>query len=279
MTRLAPDSCQRWDRGRHSFVRTSDGGFNPSRYRVEPIDELTAKTYVTTHHYSRTYPAAARRYGLFHDPDDTRTLVGVAVFGIPAQARVLTGPFPHLEPYRESLELSRFVLHGPAGGSNLAPANAESWFLARTFADLAAHDVHGIVAFSDPVPRIVDGHALLPGHVGIIYQASNAVLAGRSTARSVTVLPDGTTLSDRAIQKVRADEAGADYVARRLVALGARPRHTSDAGATWIRDALTGIGASRIHHPGCYRYLMATTTHDRRLLLTHASDPYPKPNH
>ena len=41
------------------------------------------------------------------------------------QRRVLTAVFPDLEPYAESLELSRFVL------AESVPANGESWFLAR----------------------------------------------------------------------------------------------------------------------------------------------------
>jgi hypothetical protein len=61
---------------------------------------------------------------------------------------------------------------------------------------------------------------LFPGHVGTIYRASNAVLTGRPTPRYVTVLRDGTSVSDRA-QKVRAQEVGHAYVERRLLALGA----------------------------------------------------------
>lgn len=37
----------------------------------------------------------------------------------------------------------------------------------------------------------------MPGHTGTIYAASNAVLTGRATPRTITVLPDGRTLSAR----------------------------------------------------------------------------------
>jgi len=270
-------ACQRWTSGNHSWVRRSDGGFDSNRYGVEPISETQAKTYVLDRHYSGTYPAAARRFGLFLDPQDARELVGVAVFGIPAQAKVLTGPFPDLEPYRESLELSRFVLDGPRGGSVVAPANAESWFLARTFERLHQDGVRGVVAFSDPVPRAVGGRVLFPGHVGFIYQASNAVLSGRSTARTVIVLPDGTTVSERALQKVRAQEQGAQYVEARLVASGARARTADQSPAGWLTDALDAAGARKVRHAGCLRYLMATNRHDRKALLTTvATAPYPK---
>ncbi len=46
----------------------------------------------------------------------------------------------------------------------------------------------------------MSGRTLFVGHVGTIYQSSNAVLTGRSTPRYLTVLPDGTSLSDRALQ-------------------------------------------------------------------------------
>jgi hypothetical protein len=36
--------------------------------------------------------------------------VGVAVYGVPVNAAVLTTPFPGLEPYVESIELSRLLL-------------------------------------------------------------------------------------------------------------------------------------------------------------------------
>ena len=229
-------ACQRWTSGNHSWVRRSDGGFDSNRYGVEPISGTQAKTYVLDRHYSGTYPAAARRFGLFLDPQGARELVGVAVFGIPAQAKVLTGPFPDLEPYRESLELSRFVLDGPRGGSVVAP-----------------------------------------GHVGFIYQASNAVLSGRSTARTVIVLPDGTTVSERALQKVRAQEQGAQYVEARLVASCARARTADQSPAGWRTDALDAAGARKVRHAGCLRYLMATNRHDRKpLLTTVATAPYPK---
>lgn len=101
-------------------------------------------------------------------------LVGVAVFGVPVQRAVLSSALPTLEPYRESQELSRFVL------LDEVPANAESWFLARCFGELRDAGVRGVVSFADPVPRrAADGTVLAPGHVGIIYQAAGAAYAGR----------------------------------------------------------------------------------------------------
>lgn len=129
----ASDTGQRWWHGRHSWVRRSDGGFDPDRYEVHPISDPTAKSYVERMHYSGSYVAASRRYGMFIHTEDGPDLVGVAVFAIPAQAKALTNVFPELRPYVESLELARFVLEGeplpPAGDgpapAQRAPGNAE----------------------------------------------------------------------------------------------------------------------------------------------------------
>lgn len=260
---------QRWNGRRHSWVHTSAGGFDPARYEVHPVGEQTAKAYVTKHHYSGTYPAASRRYGLYLEAE----LVGVAVFGIPAQAKVLTNVFPDLAPYAESLELSRFVLTG----DGRAPGNSESWFLARCHEQLATAGVRGVVSFADPVPRIVGGRTLFPGHVGTIYQASNAVFTGRGTARTLTVLPDGTSLSDRALQKVRAQDRGHEYVERRLMGIGARPLRAGQSPAAWLPGALEDVGAVRLRHRGNLRYAMVTSRRDRaRVRINGDRMPYPK---
>ncbi|WP_173062191.1 Mom family adenine methylcarbamoylation protein [Phytohabitans houttuyneae] len=262
---------QRWWHGRHSWTPPSLGGFDRRRYDVEPIDDATAKRYVESMHYSRSYVAASRRYGMFIHTGDGRDLVGVAVFAIPAQSRVLTNVFPGLEPYRQSLELGRFVLEGqpqhgrrPPGQIDRAPGNAESWFLGQCFRYLADDGIAGVVSFADPVPRPVAGRVLFPGHVGIIYQASNAVLTGRSACRYLTVLPDGTGISDRALQKVRSQHVGHEYVERRLIALGARALRAGQNPARWLPDALNDVDAVRLRHRGCLRYAMLTSPSARR---------------
>jgi len=196
---------QRWWHGRHSWARRSNGGFDADRYEVHPITDPTAKSYVEQMHYSGSYVAASRRYGMFIQTRDGLDLVGVAIFAIPVQPRVLTNVFPDLTPYSQSLELARFVLEGqpqqPTSSQPVAagraPGNSETWFLRQCFRLLAADGISGVVSFADPVPRTIAGRTLFPGHVGTIYQTSNAVLTGRSTPRHITVLSDGTSLSDR----------------------------------------------------------------------------------
>jgi hypothetical protein len=130
----ASNTGQRWWNGWHSWVRRSEGGFDPNRYEVHPISDPLAKSYVQRMHYSGSYVAARRRYGMFIHTPDGPDLVGVAVFGIPAQPRVLTNVFPDLLPYIESLELARFVLEGQPlrptsrrqASAGRAPGNSES---------------------------------------------------------------------------------------------------------------------------------------------------------
>lgn len=265
------DRCQRWGNRQHTWRHTSEGGFDPDRYHIEPIDsDDVAKDFVTYHHYSGTYPAAAQRYGLY---EGGRQLVGVLVFGIPTSKAALTRPFPDLEPYVESLELSRLVL------VDKVPANAESWFLARCFTEAAALGVRGIVSFADPVPRIVNGEVLFPGHVGTIYQASNALLCGRSTARTLTLLPDGTVLSARAMQKVRGQERGHEHVERKLMGYGAPAPRAGERPAAWLGRAIDEVGATRMRHGGNWRYCFPIGTKAQRRAVTiglPSTDQYPK---
>jgi hypothetical protein len=243
--------CQRWKPGRvQSWRPASQGGFDPSRYEVAPLPEADAKAFVEARHYSGSYPAARLRYGL-HEVSDYGlwSLVGVAVLSVPAQARVLTNVFPGLEPYRESLELGRFVL------ADEVPANGESWFLAQCWQLAARTGIRGVVSFSDPMRRTnAAGVVVFGGHLGIIYQASNAVYTGRGTERTLTVLRDGSVLSDRARSKILARDKGHEYAERRLIALGARAPRAGENPAAWLHEVLDDTGARRVRHKGCLRY-------------------------
>ncbi|MEH0433927.1 hypothetical protein QBB34_48060 [Streptomyces stelliscabiei] len=180
--------CQRWRERRHSWAHVRDGGFDARRYTVDVIpDEEPAKGFVLAHHYSGSFPSVTVQFGLYDVVDGERRLCGVAVFGVPVSTAVLTKPLPELRPYTESLVCSRFVL------LDECPANSESWFLANCLKRLLASGVRGVVSFADPVPRrTASGVLVMPGHVGTIYAATNAVYASRATARTVKLLPDGT---------------------------------------------------------------------------------------
>ncbi|MFD8049481.1 hypothetical protein [Streptomyces sp. Tu102] len=228
-----------------------DGGFDRRNYRVDHIaDEEPAKSFVLAHHYSRSWPSVSAQFGLYDVSSGRRQLCGVAVFGVPVSRAVLTRPFPTLRPYTQALVCSRFVL------LDECPANAESFFLARCMDALLDDGVRGIVSFADPVPRrTASGQLVMPGHVGTIYAATNAVYSGRATARTVKLLPDGTVFHDRAAQKIRHQEQGHQYAEAQLIALGAPVPRAGCNPAVWLREALVAVGARNVRHRGAHRYV------------------------
>lgn len=272
-------ACQRWNSRVHSWRRPEDGGFDPARYGVAEIpDDATAKAFILEHHYSGAYPAAAARFGLWDLAGDEPELAGVAVLSVPASSRVLTNVFPGLEPYEQSLELGRFVL------LDQVPANGESWFLGQAFRLAAGDGVRGVVSFSDPLPRWAqpDGEdeprLVMPGHVGTIYQASNATYTGRGTARTLTLLRDGTVFSARAAQKVRDQGKGHEYAEQLLIARGATPMRAGERPAAWLARALEDAGAYQVRHRGNHRYAFRLGNRTQRgaTVLALPGQPYPK---
>lgn len=263
MTDAGADTpCQRWSDGRDTYRR--DGArFDPRAHEVlELPDDTTARAFVERHHYSGTYPAALRRFALMR----RGALAGVAVFSVPSNDLAVTNALP-IGP-REGCELGRFVL------LDEVERNGETWFLARCLRALARTGVRGVVSFSDPEPRrTAAGAVRFGGHVGTIYQAGNAAYLGRSTPRTLRVLPDGTVFSARAASKIRARERGWAYAVGQLVAAGA-PEPAGDSRAelrAFLERALATVTRPMRHH-GNHRYAWAL---DRRLSVA-STAPYPK---
>ena len=84
----ASDTGQRWWHRQHSWVRRSEGGFNPDLYEVHPISDTIAKSYVEQMHYSGSYVAASRRYGMFIHTEDG-----------PTSSASRCSPFPRRQRY------------------------------------------------------------------------------------------------------------------------------------------------------------------------------------
>lgn len=269
---------QRWFQRIGSF-RDANEVIDTTAYEVAEIaDDNTAKDFVEEHHYSGTYPAARRRYGLYRSngaatiADDAALvgrhaaaaairhadldphLVGVAVFSHPPNEAVLKKlPCERMA----GIELGRFVLL-----SNV-PGNGESWFLARCFEHLRKAGIEALVSHSDPLPRRdMAGTLVLPGHVGTIYQSTNAIYGGRTRARSLWILPDGTVFSERAMSKIRSRDRGYRYAIDQLVRHGAnRPLDLGQDLGAWLAAELPRV-ARRVKHRGNHRYLWAL---DKRL--------------
>ena len=87
------------------------------------------------------------------------------------------------------------------------------------------------------------------------------------------LLPDGTVLNDRAIQKIRAGERGWQYAAALLEKFGAAPPPVEER-TEWLASWLARL-TRRLRHSGNYKYAWAIARDARRFLP--ASLPYPKP--
>lgn len=254
--------CQRWLFGRDHY-RPAGEPIVTRTYDVAVLPrDREAKAFVEAHHYSGTYPAARERVGLYRGVQ----LVGVAVFSVPCHAGVLTAVFPG--DWRDSVELGRFVLLDDV------PANGETWFLARAFALLRAEGYRGVVSFSDPVGRRrADGSLIFPGHVGTIYQAHNGVYTGRGRAATLRLLPNGRTLHNRTLQKIRAGDKGWRYSVAQLEAAGASTAPPDrEARLVWLATWLPRLTRT-VRHPGNHRYAWPL---QRRTSIRVAAQPYPK---
>jgi len=257
---METDVCQRWRDGRASW-RPAREPFDPSLYDVAAIpDDDTAKRYVIGAHYSRSYPAARWRFGLYA----RGLLAGVAVFSHPMHPAVLA-PFG-----ASGVELGRLVLDDDVLG------NAESWFVARCFELLRAEGVGGVVSYSDPQPRTrVDGAVVFVGHIGTCYAALNGVYVGRGSPKTQLLLPDATVMSPRALSKIRNVERGWRYATAQLVEHGAREPHEHEDPAAWLAEVLPQITRAQ-RHAGCHKYLWGLAPAAKRMLPP--SLAYPKWN-
>jgi len=264
-------SAQRWrDRVAHEAPRAR---FEPDRHGVEPIDYATARAYVTAHHYSASYPASRLQLGLwrYSGAARIRQLVGVLVYGVPCNESVIPRYAPGCSP-REGVELSRLVL------ADEVELHGESWMLARCTEILrdALPEVRAVVSYSDPCPRLtVGGRSIMPGHVGIIYQASNAIYAGRSSARTLLLTPDARVVSPRTLSKLRTGEVGARYAERQLVAMGCPTRHAGEDAGDYVVRATASL--RRLRHAGNHAYVWGLDRNTRRAARAAAAvAPYPK---
>jgi hypothetical protein len=252
--------CQRWCK-RRSAYRPAGEPIRSRDYDVALIaSDAAAREFVIEHHYAASYVAARLRVGLYRGGE----LVGVAVLSQPASQAALDAALPI--PGAKRAELGRFVLLDDV------PSNGESWFLARTWELARAEGFEAVVSHADPAARATrDGKVVFPGHVGTIYQATNALYVGRTPRRTWRLFDDGTVLSARALSKLRARECGWQNVVEQLVRRGAPP--PAGDWRTWQRRAVAAT-TRPVRHPGTHRYLFAL---EQRVLrhLPHG-ERYPK---
>ena len=146
--------------------------------------------------------------------------------------------------------------------------------LARCHELLRDTNVRGIISFSDPFPRTNRaGEQTFVGHVGTIYQATNAVYMGRSRVDSKLLFPDGTMVAGRSMSKVSGQEKGAEGFARLLEQHGAPAMRPGDNLGAYVQTWLPLLTRS-VNHTGNHKYLWALNRRDRKHLPN--SQAYPK---
>jgi hypothetical protein len=268
-------TSQRHNRGR-IFYRPTREYFDASRHYVEQIaNETAAKPFVLAHHYSGSFPAAIASFGLFERSGPSpAALVGVATFSVPMGISAALTAL--LDPEERTCELGRFVLLDHVG------SNAESWFLSRARAGLAAakripgtnRPMYPVcVSFSDPVPRSdAAGRLLFVGHFGRIYQGGTdggagtgmGVYTGRGAAKVMWLTRDGHSLVDRTLNKLRNEEVGARHVYELLRGHGADPRRPLEGNNDYVARVLREGPFRRVSHRGCHRYIFTAGSHKRQ---------------
>lgn len=126
---------------------------------VKRIRGGVGRDFIRQHHYSKSCHNGPMTWGLFEQGH----LIGVCAFATPNSENVRRSVFgPGTE--NEVTELHRlFVEDG-------TPKNTESWFIARALRGLKLEKPHinGVLSFADSTE----------GHLGIIYQATNALYCG-----------------------------------------------------------------------------------------------------
>jgi len=132
-------------------------------FEIRKIDSKVGKEFVKLHHYSKGIHNGPMCYGLFMK--NGFELLGVIAFATPCSENVCSSVFG-VENKRSVTELHRLVL------LDHIPRNSESWFISRALKlfkkDRPNYDA--VLSFADATQ----------GHIGTIYQATNAIYTGMS---------------------------------------------------------------------------------------------------
>ena len=237
--------------------------FDPKGHEVKAVCESEAKRFIQTYHYSKTYPAARFRVGLYNEG----RLIGCAVFSVPASQQVISRYVSGLKSHLEGVELGRLVL------LNECAFNAETWFLSRAFKMVRRElGVRFILSYSDPIARFdLQGRLIKPPHYGQIYQALNASYFGRASKSTLLILPNGRSFSPRALSKIRNNEVGKAYAISQLIEAGAPKPLSGESGAEYVTRV--SYIFNKIRHPGNLAYCWFF---DKRLKAQLPQLPYEK---
>lgn len=155
-----------------------DYGTVINNLRLIPISQVVAKTLLVPNHYSHSLPGGTKL--IFGVMLNTR-LLGAMTFGV--------GPYLGYKLVNEStpddcITLTRLWL------SDQLPRNSESKVLGIALRSLKRDtSLKFVLAYSDPAA----------GHLGIIYQATNWLYTGLSSATPLYDIGDGTLHHSRSL--------------------------------------------------------------------------------
>ena len=261
------EECPLKPNRRHRYRPLSET-INPKLYCVEVMAHGPARLFVERHHYTGSWPAVRLAVGLYRGRDKKGRgldLQGVAAFGVPAQAKVLST----LCAGHAAVELSRVVLH------DAVPVNGESWFLSRALKIARRHlGVTAVVSYSDPQPRTaLDGRVVTPGHLGVVYQALGAEYLGCGSPRTLYLDKEGRPLAPRTMSKILSGRKEAEGAERHLVMRGAPEREVGESPQAWLSRIRRIFRRER--NPGCHRYLWRWDNRGMRIALPLPSS-YPR---
>lgn len=150
------------------------------QYTVKLVERIDVREFVEQWHYSGTINGVMADYcfGLYNRQGE---LVGVALYGKLGMANAWK---KYACKPEQVLELRRLCL------VDEAPTNSESWFIGQTLRWLKRHTkVDVVVSYADTNQ----------GHEGVIYQATNFLLVGK-TAPGKVILHNGKKYHDKAIR-------------------------------------------------------------------------------
>ena len=141
-------------------------------YDVRRIPGGVGKEFIKEHHYSRGCHNGPMTWGLFSGD----RLIGVCAFATPSSEAVRASLWGE-EHKSHVTELHRLVI------LDETPKNTESWFISRALKGLKSEKsvIWGVLSFADGTE----------GHVGTIYQATNALYLG-TTGSKATFYRDET---------------------------------------------------------------------------------------
>lgn len=134
-------------------------------YYIRPLDYQSIKYYIENYHYLERMGSCSYGYGVYEIEDrKLGELIGVISYGIPASRTLCKGVCGEDER-DEVLELTRLWTIDDS------PRNLESWFIANTIKDI---DYDIIVSYADSNEN----------HIGYVYQATNWLYTGMTSASS-----------------------------------------------------------------------------------------------